>query len=73
MRGERTWKKSECPGLAFGRLRKAGLTANTKKCLFGVAQLDFLGHHIKSCGITLLPDQVTAIKKTTQHPKTCYR
>ena len=29
---------------AFNRLRKAGLSANAEKCLFSVAQMDFLGY-----------------------------
>jgi hypothetical protein len=34
--------------------------------LFGVPNLDFLGHHIQASGITPLPDRVVAIKS---HPE----
>jgi len=50
----------------FNRLRRAGLAANADKCLFGVPNLDFLGHHIQASGITPLPDRVVAIKS---HPE----
>ena len=30
----------------FDRIRNAGLTLNKNKCVFGVAEIDYLGHHI---------------------------
>jgi hypothetical protein len=32
--------------IVFERIRAAGLTLNLKKCVFGAAEVDFLGHHI---------------------------
>jgi hypothetical protein len=43
------------------RLREAGLVLNAEKCVFAVAELDFLGHHITAAGITPLLSSVDAI------------
>lgn len=32
--------------MVFQRIRQAGLTLNISKCVFGVAEVDYLGHHI---------------------------
>lgn len=45
----------------FARLREYGLVINSVKCEFGVAELDFLGHHLTSKGIQPLPTKVQAI------------
>ena len=47
--------------LVFERLSKQGVVINPHKCLFGVAELDFLGHHIDQNGITPLQDKVQAV------------
>ena len=46
----------------FNRLAKYGIVINPNKCLFGVTELDFLGHHVSSQGITPLPDKVKAVQ-----------
>ena len=46
----------------FNRLAKYGIVINPNKCFFGVTELDFLGHHISSQGITPLPDKVKAVQ-----------
>lgn len=48
--------------LVFQRLQEHGIIINPQKCQFGVAELDFLGHHITSEGITPLEDKVQAIR-----------
>ena len=45
----------------FERLTAHGIVINPNKCLFGVNELDFLGHHIDKQGITPLPEKVQAI------------
>jgi hypothetical protein len=47
--------------LVFERLRQHGIVINPSKCVFGVKELDFLGHHINSNGITPLKDKVQVI------------
>ena len=46
----------------FDCLAKYGIVINPNKCLFGVTELDFLGHHVSSQGITFLPDKVKAVQ-----------
>ena len=50
----------------FTRLASHGIVINPNKCLFGVAQLDFLGHHIDQHGITPLPEKVQAVRDFPQ-------
>ena len=45
----------------FTALKRFGLCVNKEKCLFGVSQLDFLGHRLSKHGIQPLPDKVKAI------------
>ena len=45
----------------FDRLAAHGIIINPNKCVFGVSELDFLGHHIDKHGITPLPEKVQAI------------
>ena len=52
--------------LVFERLSEHGIVINPPKCLFGVAELDFLGHHIDRNGITPLPDKVQAVQEFPQ-------
>jgi len=46
----------------FDRLQQHGLVVNPAKCVFGVEQIDFLGHRINQHGAVPLPDKVEAIK-----------
>lgn len=48
--------------LLFSRLQDYGVVINPKKCEFGAPELDFLGHHITSEGISPLTDKVSAIR-----------
>lgn len=50
----------------FERLATHGIPINPNKCLFGVNELDFLGHHINQHGITSLPEKVQAIRDFLQ-------
>jgi len=45
----------------FCRLRDHGLVINAEKCLFGVAELDFLGHRVSAAGASPLPAYVEAV------------
>ena len=47
--------------LVFERLSEHGIIINPHKCLFGVAELDFLGHHINSKGVIPLRNKVQAV------------
>ena len=48
------------------RLSKYGIVINPNKCAFGASELEFLGHHINSSGITPLQDKVQAIRDFPQ-------
>ena len=50
----------------FERLATHGIVINPNKCLFGVNELDFLGHHIDQHGITPLSEKVQAIRDFPQ-------
>ena len=50
----------------FERLSSHGIVINPNKCLFGVHELDFLGHHIDQHGITPLPEKVQAVRDFPQ-------
>ena len=41
-----------------------GLVVNRAKCVLGVPELDFLGYHVTSEGITPLPEKVEAVRAT---------
>ena len=45
------------------RFRQHGLVLNAEKCQLGVAELDYLGHHVSASGIKPIMDKVAAIKK----------
>ena len=47
--------------LLFDRLAEHGLVVKTEKCVFGVEEIDFLGHRVSSVGIRPLPLKVKAI------------
>ena len=52
--------------LLFQRLREHGVVVNVAKCQFGRSNLDFLGHHISSSGVSPLPERVEVIMKIQQ-------
>ena len=52
--------------IVFERLAAHGIVINPNKCLFGVNELDFLGHHIDRHGITPLPEKVQAVREFPQ-------
>ena len=47
--------------ILFHRLQEHGLVVKTEKCVFGVPEIDFLGHRVTSDGIQPLPIKVKAI------------
>ena len=53
----------------FDALKRLGLVINNAKCVFGVRELDFLGHRVTSEGIRPLSDKVRAVEQF-QQPKT---
>jgi cleavage and polyadenylation specificity factor subunit 1 len=46
----------------FSLLSANGLVVNRDKCVFGVTEIDFLGHRVTTTGIRPMPDRVTAIQ-----------
>ena len=46
----------------FERLAEHGLLINTSKSLFGVPELEFLGHHVSAAGICPLEDKVQVVR-----------
>lgn len=50
----------------FERLAEHGIVINPTKCLLGVHELDFLGHHIDQQGTTPLPEKVQAVRDFPQ-------
>lgn len=50
-------------------LEEKGMTLNTKKCLFGVDAVDFIGHRLTSNGVTVTDSKVEAVKNFRE-PKT---
>ena len=51
------------PRELFGTIRRFGLVLNTNKCVFGVAELDFLGRRVSAQGIRPLPAKVEAVRR----------
>lgn len=49
--------------LLFERLKKFGLLLNVEKCVFGVQQLDFLGHNVSKDGISPQMSKIKVIKE----------
>jgi hypothetical protein len=49
----------------FQRLQAAGLVINREKCVFGVAEVDFMGHHVSADGVSPITSRVAAIN---DHP-----
>jgi hypothetical protein len=52
--------------LLFQRLQAAGLVINREKCVFGVAAVEFLGHHVLAAGTAPITSNVAAIQR---HPQ----
>ena len=50
----------------FTRLQEFGVIINPAKCVFGVDNLSFLGHHVDAHGITPLPEKVEAVRNFPQ-------
>lgn len=48
--------------LVLARLRDHGILINPAKCVWGAAELEFLGHHVDAQGIRPLEDKVQAIR-----------
>ena len=44
-------------------LQQNGLVVHCDKCVFGAREVEFLGHHLTSAGVSPLPGKVTAIKR----------
>ena len=44
-------------------LRRFGLVLNVGKCIFGVRELEFLGHRVSGWGISPLPGKVEAVQR----------
>ena len=44
------------------RLQRNGLVVRYDKCTFGVQEVDFLGHHLSSAGVSPLPAKVSAVR-----------
>ena len=57
--------------LVLERLSKHGILINTSKCVFGVEQLDFLGHHVDNQGIRPLEEKVQVIREFPQPTTQC--
>ena len=49
--------------ILFSRLETYGLVVNPDKCIFGVKELEFLGHTISPAGSSPLPAKVEAVAK----------
>jgi len=47
--------------MVIEKLRAVGMTLNREKCVFKISEVRFLGHIISTDGISLDPEQVTAI------------
>jgi Reverse transcriptase (RNA-dependent DNA polymerase) len=47
----------------FQLLQDNGLKINPAKCVFAVADIDFLGHRVSSAGISPLPKHVEALQR----------
>ena len=48
----------------FKLLSTNGLVINKTTCVLGAKELDFLGHHVSSTGITPLPDRISALQES---------
>jgi hypothetical protein len=46
----------------FTRFQQYGIIINVDKCVFGVSELEFLGHKVSCTGVSPLPEKVTHIR-----------
>ena len=53
----------------FAALRQFGLVLNVEKCIFGVPEIEFLGHTVTAKGVRPLQCKVTAVKNF-ERPRT---
>ena len=53
----------------FGALKRCGLVLNRDKCVFGVSEIQFLGHTVSERGIKPLPSNVEAVRRF-ERPRT---
>ena len=70
-----TWV-SHCQNISriLGRLKEAGLTANTKKCMWGQTHCEFLGHLVGGGKVSPAALKVEAVRQFCQpHTKTQVR
>jgi hypothetical protein len=47
--------------VVLGWLREVGLVLNTETCVYGVEEVDFIGHHASAEGIWPLQDKVDGL------------
>ena len=52
--------------LVLQRFDQYGILVNPAKCVFGVSELHFLGHHVTPSGVSPLPTQVQTIRDFPQ-------
>ena len=57
--------------LVLQRFDQYGILLNPAKCVFGVTELHFLGHHVTSSGVSPLPTQVQTIRDFPQPNTLC--
>ena len=57
--------------LVLERLQNHGILINPTKCVWGAAQLEFLGHHVDGQGIQPLEDKVRVIRDFPQPTSQC--
>jgi hypothetical protein len=50
----------------FQRLQAAGLVINGEKCVFGIEEVEFLGHHVNATGVAPIASRIAAI---LEHPQ----
>jgi hypothetical protein len=50
----------------FQQLQAAGLVINREKCVFGIEEVEFLGHHVNATGVAPIASRVAAI---LEHPQ----
>ena len=50
----------------FSTLKQFGLVLNKGKCIFGVPEMEFLGHSVSAQGISPLPGKIEAVKRFEQ-------
>lgn len=57
--------------IVLKRLHQNGLVINADKCVFGVADVTFLGHRLTPDGFSPLPDRIQAILKIPRPTEYC--